>query len=186
MSCDSDGVRDCELRVAGGSETERVRDGDRQGRERERAAPINTQKEELDGGGRRRRAEEEVEQRKVEVGGARVCGGGRDMYTLVGLAHDILLLLVPNFRLLLFSRGPPHSKGFNSDWKRGPLTCPSLQMDLLPIPFPRISSSDPIRSLTLAVSLLAIRNYEGGVVGVGARRVGRGSQYDGDEQPRPN
>ena len=32
--CDSDGVRDCELRVAGGSETERVRDGDRQGRER--------------------------------------------------------------------------------------------------------------------------------------------------------
>ena len=52
-------------------------------------------------------------------------------------------------------------------------------MDLLPIPFPRISSSDPIRSLTLAVSLLAIRNYEGGVVGVGARRVGRGSQYDG-------
>ena len=183
MSCDSDGVRDCELRVAGGSETERVRDGDRQGRERERAAPINTQKEELDGGGRR--AEEEVEQRKVEVGGARVCGGGRDMYTLVGLAHDILLLLVPNFRLLLFLR-PPHSKGFNSDWKRGPLTCPSLQMDLLPIPFPRISSSDPIRSLTLAVSLLAIKNYEGGVVGVGARRVGRGSQYDGDEQPRPN
>ena len=105
MSCDSDGVRDCELRVAGGSETERVRDGDRQGRERERAAPINTQKEELDGGGRRRRAEEEVEQRKVEVGGARVCGGGRDMYTLVGLAHDILLLLIPNFRLLLFFSG---------------------------------------------------------------------------------
>ena len=102
--CDSDGVRDCELRVAGGSETERVRDGDRQGRERERAAPINTQKEELDGGGRR--AEEEVEQRKVEVGGARVCGGGRDMYMpVVGLAHDILLPFVPNFRLLLFFSG---------------------------------------------------------------------------------
>ena len=39
-------------------------------------------------GGGRRRAEEEVEQRKVEVGGARVCGGGRDMYTpVVGLAR---------------------------------------------------------------------------------------------------